>query len=149
MAAVFDEELVLLFLLLGGLSGSSVFAGLGALVGDGPLGELDADAISAGLDHDGVFLYRADGAGDATDGGDFVAKLQAVAHSFNGLLLLVLRTDEQEIENGDHNNDHNNAAAAFQNKFLRSVFLEMLRYIIAKTTNKDKYFLFNFSAQKC
>ena len=75
--------------------GGLLVGALALIAGDRPLGDLDADAVCAGLDDDAVFLHGTNGAQDAADGGHIIADLQAVAQFFRCLLLLVLRTDEQ------------------------------------------------------
>jgi hypothetical protein len=42
----------------------------------------------------------------AADGGQPVALLQRAAHFLGLLFPLALRTDEHEVENGDHQDDH-------------------------------------------
>ena len=95
-----------LLLLVLGILGvrRSVLRGLGALGGDGPLGELHTHTVGAGLDDDGILLHLADGAYHAADGGDLIAHRQLRAHLGRRLFLLVLRPDEQEIE--DRDQDH-------------------------------------------
>ena len=83
---------------------------LSALAGHGPLGKLDADAISAGLDHDGVLLNSADGAGDTADGGNLITNGQRVTHILGFLLALVLGTDHEEVQHGEHQHQHENSA---------------------------------------
>ena len=83
---------------------------LSALAGNGPLGELDADAVSASLDHDGVLLNSADGAGNTTDGGDLITNSQRIAHVLGFLLTLVLGADHEEVQHGEHQHQHENSA---------------------------------------
>ena len=67
-----------------------LFGGLGALGGNGPLGELHPYTVRAGLDDDALILYGADRAEDAADGGDFIPDLQGAAHLVELFFLLVL-----------------------------------------------------------
>ena len=60
----------------------------------------------AGLDDDVVALDVDDLTDDAADGRDLIAHAQAFAHLSHGLLLLVLRPDQQEIEDTDHDSEH-------------------------------------------
>ena len=83
---------------------------LSALAGNSPLGKLDTDAVSASLDHDGVLLHGADGTGDTADGGDLIADRQRIAHVLSFLLALVLGTDHEEVQHGEHKHQHDNGA---------------------------------------
>src|SRR5699024_1470916 len=101
--------LVLFRLLAGGHGGLLGLGGglVGGVVGGhGPLGELDADLVGADLDDNILILHLDDIADHAADGGDIVAHLQAAAHIVHGLLLLVLGTNQEEIEHSDHNEKH-------------------------------------------
>ena len=91
-----------------GLVWSSLLLRIGVdLAGDGGLQELDAHAVGAALDDDGVLLHRADRAGDAADGGDIVAHGQGVPHLLFTLFPLVLRPDQEKVHKGQHQDDHN------------------------------------------
>ena len=94
------------FSVLLGLAGLGV---LGEPGGDGLLGHLQTDAVSAGLDDNGAFLHGADGAGDAADGQHVVAHGQGAAQVVRFLLPLVLGADHEEIEHGEHEYDENDA----------------------------------------
>ena len=93
---------------LGGLGG------LSALGGNGPLGELHPDTVGAGLDDDAVLFDGADGADDAADGGDLISDGQLTAHLGQLFFLLVLRPDQQEIEDGQHDHQHTDRRHPFQ-----------------------------------
>ena len=73
---------------------------------DSGLQELHADAVLAGLDDHGAVRDTHDAAVHAADGGQPVALLQGVAHLLGLLFPLVLGADHQEVENGDHQDDH-------------------------------------------
>ena len=67
---------------------------------------LDAHAVSAGLEDNGVLLYRADGAGHAADGGDLIAHRQRVAQVLSFLLPLVLGADHEKVQHAEHEHQH-------------------------------------------
>ena len=69
---------------------------------------LYADAVSAGLDDDGVLLHGADGAGDAANAGDLITHSQGVAQVLRFLLPLILGADHEEVEHGEHEDNQNN-----------------------------------------
>ena len=58
--------------------------------------------ILTGFEGDFVILDGQDTAGKTTDGNDLVAGLQAGAQLTVGLFLLLLRTDQHEVEQGHH-----------------------------------------------
>ena len=83
------------------------FAGLiDAVCGNGPLGNLNADAIFAGLKGDQVAADINNLADHAADRRDLIADAEAIAHLFGFLFLLVFRADHEEIEDSDQKNDH-------------------------------------------
>ena len=91
-------QFLFLLLLLGVLRVlGRLLSGLDAHVGHGPLGELDAHAVLAGIDHDGVVVHRDDLAYHTADGGDDITLLQAVPHFLSLLLPLVFGADHQEV----------------------------------------------------
>ena len=70
----------------------------------------DGLPVGAGLDDDAAFLHVHNGTHDAADGGDSVTLLDALTHGLGLLLPLVLGTDQQEVENSQHDNDHQNGS---------------------------------------
>ena len=76
---------------------------------DAPLGDLDADAVLRGLEHDRRVVHLNDAADQTADGGEALALLEAVAHVFCLLFALVFRADDQEVEHRDHRNQQDNA----------------------------------------
>lgn len=107
---------LLLCLGAGTLFGGTLDIGLGLLVlgvigRNGPFGQFHTDLILAGLHDDVILLNVDDDAAEAANGGNVVAHLQGVAHFLRLLLLLVLRTDHQEIHQGEHSHQHNQHAA--------------------------------------
>ena len=103
-------ERLKLFLLRSLASGTLLCGSLliqGPDTADGGLQEFHADAVLAGLDDDSTIGNSDHAAVYAADGGDPIALLQAVAHILGFFLALVLGTDQHEIENGHHDDDHN------------------------------------------
>ena len=110
------------------LSGS-----LSALAGHSPLGELDTDAVSAGLDHDGVLLHGTDGTGDAADGSDLITDRQRIAHVLSFLLALVLGADHEEIQHAEHKHQHDNSARHLVQSNSLQMFVNFLSTITVDT----------------
>ena len=82
---------------------------LGAGVrGNGPLGNLNANLILAGLKGHAVVRDVDDLAHHTADRDDIVADLQTGAHFIELFLLLVLRKNQEQIEDDKHQNDHDN-----------------------------------------
>lgn len=87
-----------LFLLgLAGLFGLDLGSGL-----NGPLLDLDADAVLTGLEGDGILGDLDDLAGDAADGGDLFTKAEGIAHFLGFLFPLILRPDHDEVHEDEH-----------------------------------------------
>ena len=80
--------------------------------GDRPFLDLQTNTILAGLEGDGVLRDLNDLAGNTADGGDFIAKAQRVAHLLGLFLFLILRTDNKKIEDGKHQDKHDDHGAA-------------------------------------
>ena len=82
---------------------------LGAGVrGNGPLGNLDANLILAGLEGHAVVRDVDDFAHHTADRDDIVTDFQIGTHFIELFLLLVLRKDQEQIEDDKHQNDHDN-----------------------------------------
>ena len=73
--------------------------------------ELDADAVSAGLQDELVLLDIDNNTGDTADGGDIIAGLDGRAHLLCFLLALVLGTDQHEVHQAHHHDQHDHGAA--------------------------------------
>ena len=59
----------------------------------------------AGDDGNAVILDVADLTDDTADGNDLVADLDGVAHILGFLIALLLRSEDEEVENGNHTHD--------------------------------------------
>ena len=82
---------------------------LGAGVrGNGPLGNLDANLILAGLEGHAVVRNVDDFAHHTADRDDIVTDFQIGTHFIELFLLLVLRKDQEQVEDDKHQNDHDN-----------------------------------------
>ena len=82
---------------------------LGAGVrGNGPLSDLDANLILAGLEGHAVVRDVDDFAHHTADRDDIVTDFQIGTHFIELFLLLVLRKDQKQIEDDKHQNDHDN-----------------------------------------
>lgn len=86
---------------------SGVSRSLALLTGYSPFLELHANPVSTGLNDYRVIFHRTDGPYNAADRDDHIAHRQFRAHLFRLLFPLVLRADEQKIENSDHHYQHN------------------------------------------
>ena len=113
--------LSLLFLLL--LLLNRLLSGLNTVGGHGPLGDLHADTVLAGLDDQGGLGHLNNTANDTADGGDGVTLLDVVTHLLGLLLALVLGTDQQEIEDSDHRYHHYNRRHTFSAHSLKTPFV--------------------------
>ena len=74
-------------------------------VAHGPAGDHHLGLLVADLDGQHVVLDADDGRVNAADGADAVANLEVVEHRLGFLVLLALRTDQQEVEH-DEDQDH-------------------------------------------
>ena len=82
-----------------------VRAGIGR---NGPLRDLNANLILAGLEGDGIFRNRDDSSHKAADGDDLITGAKAFAHLVELFLFLVFGNDHENIENQNHDNEKNN-----------------------------------------
>ena len=73
-----------------------------------PLGNLDANLILAGLEGHAVVRDVDDFAHHTADRDDIVTDFQIGTHFIELFLLLVLRKDQEQIEDDKHQNDHDN-----------------------------------------
>ena len=74
-----------------------------ALIGNCPLGNLNADSILTRFKGDAVVRNTDNLALNAADGNDFIARRKALAPFLDLLFLLVFRSDHKEIENRKQN----------------------------------------------
>ena len=71
-----------------------------------PLCHLDADTILAGLKGNEIAADVDDLADHSADRRDLIPYGEIVAHFFCFLFLLVFRTDQEEVKDGDHHNEN-------------------------------------------
>ena len=81
--------------------GSFLVGTLAFVAGDRPLGDLDADAVLAGLEGELIAGNVDDFADHAADGDDLIADFDAVTHLLRFLLALLFGDDHQEVEHSD------------------------------------------------
>ena len=74
--------------------------------GQSPLHQLHTNLVCAGFNYKAIALHIHNSTNDTTDGCDLIAVLHSRTQLLSFLLTLILRTNQHEVEQSHHNQQH-------------------------------------------